>query len=108
MSTRTPDATETTLRSLARVRLLALLAQHDVGGVASLWQIQRAFRPASSAWQRAWSRGGDRQAGRRRTSTWSAGSIASTRSNGRRRSTGRRRAQVRAVDAVCGVGCFWF
>ena len=48
------DATEITLRAIARVRLLALLEQHDLGGVASLWQLQRAFRPATGAWLRSW------------------------------------------------------
>jgi len=106
MPTPTPDATETTLRSIARVRLLVLLEQHEAGGVASTWQIQRAFRPATAAWQRAWSRGGDRQAGRRRTSTWSGGSRSTAASDVDGRSTDRRRARIRAVDAVGGVECF--
>lgn len=93
------DATEITLRAIARVRLLVLLAQHDVGGVASLWQIERAFRPARGAWLRSWAIDGDRQArsgsGARRPgpsspSTWSTAVAGEPRS---------RPAQVGAVDA---------
>jgi len=106
MSTRTPDATETTLRTIARVRLLALLAQHEAGGVASLWQIQRAFRPATAAWQRSWARQPAGAARLARPSTWSAGSKGTAASAGDGRSTSRRRAQVRAVDAGGVVECF--
>ena len=97
------DATETTLRAIARVRLLALLAQHQVGGVASLWQIQRAFRPATGAWLRSWAIDGDRQAesgpGARRPGR----SSPSTRSTAAAGETRSRPTQVRAVDAVAGV-----
>lgn len=103
MSTRTPDAIEITLRAIARVRLLVLLEQHQAGGVASLWQLQRAFRPATSAWLRTWSIAGDRREGGGGRASRPGRSSTSTRSTAVGRSTSRRPAQVRAVDADCVV-----
>lgn len=105
MSTRTPDATEITLRAIARVRLRVLLEQHHAGGVASLWQIQRAFRPATGAWLRSWSRRGDRHEESRRGSSRLGPSGPSTRSTAVGRSTGSGPTQVRAVDAGAVVDC---
>lgn len=51
------DASEITLRSIGRVRIAVLLQQHDVGGTATLWQIQRALMPGTAAWRRAWAHG---------------------------------------------------
>lgn len=90
----------TTLRLISRVRVAALLAQHEAGGVASLWQIERAFMPGTAAWILSWPDPGDRQARGAPTSTWPSASSSSTRSHGRRRSTGSAPPQVRAVDAV--------
>lgn len=38
-----------TLRLVARVRLSRLLAQHDVGAAATLWEIRRAMMPLTAA-----------------------------------------------------------
>lgn len=89
----------TTLRLISRVRVAALLAQHQAGGVASLWQIQRAFRPGTAAWIEAWSRGGDRQGEAGRPTSQPGGWMPSTRFNGRGRSTRSAPPWVRAVDA---------
>lgn len=92
------DATEITLRAIARVRLQVLLQQHQAGGVASLWQLQRAFRPATGAWLRSWAIAGDRQAELGRPATWPGTSRTSTRSRGADVETRSHPTQVRAVD----------
>lgn len=99
MLTRTLDETETTLRAIARVRLLALLAQHQVGGVASLYQIERAFRPARGAWLRSWAADQARPAGDGRGSSRPGVSSPSTRSRAADVETRSRPTQVGAVDA---------
>jgi len=97
------DETEITLRAIARVRLLVLLEQHQAGGVASLWQLQRAFRPASIAWQRAWSRDGHHQVRRPRPSTWPAGSRGPGGADVAAGETRSLPPRVGAVDAGGGV-----
>jgi len=104
MSTRTLDSIEITLRSIARVRLQVLLQLHLAGGTASRWQLERAFRPATAAWRRAWSRGGDRQAEAGGRRTWPGYSRSTSSSDVDGRSTGSRPTQVPTVDA-CGGCC---
>ena len=68
------------LRAIARVRMAVLLAQHDVGGTATLWQIKRALMPGTAAWRRSWAHG------RRPGDLVNQAGGAPAGSNGRRRS----------------------
>ena len=94
---------ETTLCLISRVRVAALLAQHEAGGAATLWQIERAFRPAREAWLRSWADPRDRQVRGASTSIRPAGSRSTAAIDGGRRSTGSQPSQVRAVEGAGGV-----